>query len=86
MFAALPRTRGWETANSLAFKLGTNAPAVSAVSRGTPHPHLAKQIQEARWFTFELSSAADIHDALDWLGRAYDAPPRVRNRDNSARL
>jgi hypothetical protein len=31
------------------------------------------QMQKSRWFTFELSSDADLHDALNWLNRAYDA-------------
>jgi hypothetical protein len=30
-------------------------------------------MQKARWFAFELSSDTDLHDALDWLGRAYEA-------------
>lgn len=72
MFGALPRTRGMLTPNSLVLKLETATPAVRA--------RLAKdsrassmQMQKARWFTFELSSDTDLHDALDWLGRAYDA-------------
>jgi hypothetical protein len=30
-------------------------------------------MQKARWFTFEVSSDRDLHDALDWLGSAYEA-------------
>jgi len=30
-------------------------------------------MQKARWFTFELASSADLHDALDWVGRAHEA-------------
>jgi hypothetical protein len=29
--------------------------------------------EKARWFSFELSSDADLHDALDWLAMAYEA-------------
>ena len=30
-------------------------------------------MQQARWFTLELATDGDLHDALDWLARAYDA-------------
>jgi hypothetical protein len=30
------------------------------------------QVGKARWFTFELSSDADLHSALEWLGIAYE--------------
>jgi len=30
-------------------------------------------MQQARWFTFELATDSDLHDALDWLTRAHDA-------------
>jgi len=74
MFAALPRTRAWENANSLAFKLENHSSAVAARLKNDSRIRIwSRQIQEARWFTFELSSDADIHAALDWLGQAYDA-------------
>ena len=74
MFALLPRTRAMDSANSLAFKLETHASAVSACLkkdsriRGPSGP-----MEKARWFTFELSSSAELHDALEWLARAYEA-------------
>jgi hypothetical protein len=75
IFALAPRTRGMETANSLAFKF--EAPSAAARARLEADPRIGSmQIQKARWFTFELSSDADLHDALDWLGRAYEAAGR----------
>lgn len=72
IFAILPRTRGMETPNSLAFKL--KAPAPSVRKRLEKDPRIGSiRMQKARWFTFELSSDADLHEALDWLGRAYEA-------------
>lgn len=72
IFAILPRTRGMETANSLAFKLEGPTPAVRA--RLEKDPRIGStQMQKARWFTFELSSDADLHAALEWLGLAYEA-------------
>jgi hypothetical protein len=71
IFAVLPRTRGMETSNSLAFKL--EAPTRAVQARLTTDPRIGStQMRKARWFTFELGSDADLHDALDWLGRAYD--------------
>lgn len=72
IFALLPRTRGMETANSLGFKLESPAPRLLA--RIQAHPRTgAIEIQKARWFTFEITSDPDLHDALAWLGRAYEA-------------
>ncbi|HKH99445.1 MAG TPA: hypothetical protein VJ999_10085 [Candidatus Sulfotelmatobacter sp.] len=72
IFAVLPRTRGMETPNSLAFKL--EAPAGVLRRRLASDARIGStQMQKARWFTFEISSDGDLHDALDWLGRAYDA-------------
>jgi hypothetical protein len=59
-----------ETANSLAFKLEDPTPTLRA--RIEKDPRIGStQMQKARWFTYELSSGADLHDGLDWLNRAY---------------
>jgi len=72
IFALLPRSRGMETANSLAFKFVSLPPRL--LRRLQQDRRIAStEMQKARWFTFELTSDADLHDALDWLGRAYDA-------------
>jgi hypothetical protein len=72
IFALLPRTRGMETANSLAFKM--EAPASAVTARLKKDRRIGSiQMQKARWFSFELSSDTDLHDALDWLGQAYEA-------------
>ena len=73
MFAALPRTRTIEGTNSVAFKLEAAASALSALLQKDSRIRLwSAQTQKARWFTFELSSDTDLHDALDWLGQAYE--------------
>ncbi len=79
IFGALPRTRIWETANSIAFKLETPAPAVRARLEKTARPWSSSP-DKARWFTFELHSDADLHGALDWLGRAYAAARNKKSR------
>jgi len=72
IFALLPQTRGMETPNSLAFKLQSPAPRLLARMRRDPRIG-STEMQQARWFTFELATDSDLHDGLDWLARAYDA-------------
>jgi predicted DNA-binding protein (MmcQ/YjbR family) len=80
IFALLPGTRGMDTANSMVFKLESPTPALRGRldqdSRVTS-THMGK----AHWFTFELSSVADLHGALDWLGRAYEAAWKKRKSE-----
>jgi len=77
MFALLPRTRGMETANSFAFKL--EFPAASLRRRPEKDARIGStQMQKARWFTFELSSDGDLHDALGWLSMAYEAAGKAK--------
>ena len=72
MFALLPRTRGMETSNALAFRL--DAPATAVRARLAKDSRIrSAEIEKARWFSFELSSDVDLHDALDWLGKAHEA-------------
>jgi hypothetical protein len=77
IFAALPRTRGMNTANSLAFKLETASTHVLAKAEQDPRMGFTL-MQRKRWFTFEIHSDADLHDALDWLGHAYQATGRKK--------
>jgi hypothetical protein len=72
IFAILPRTRGMETPNSLAFKLEEAGPRVLARLRRESRIQTTV-MKASRWFVFELSSDGDMKDALDWLGRAYEA-------------
>jgi len=69
IFGVLPRTRGW---NCLAFKIEN--PSSALCCRLDKDPRIGGiNLQKGRWFTFEISSDADLHEALDWLGHAYDA-------------
>ena len=72
MFAALPRTRALETANSLIFRLESPTPEVKARLEKIAHPWSTKK-DKARWFAFEFRSDADMHDALEWLWTAYES-------------
>ena len=79
MFAALPRTRAMQTANSLVFKLKDVSSTVKKRLKSDSRVG-SMQIKNVRWFTFELSSDSDLHDALNWIGIAYDSVANRRNR------
>jgi hypothetical protein len=72
IFAALPRTRGMNTANSFGFKLDTPASRVGTRLQRDARIS-SSQMTKARWFTFEINSDTDLHAALDWLNQAYEA-------------
>jgi len=59
-------------AKLLAFKLQSPAPRLLARLHQDPRIG-STPMQKARWSTFELATDRDLHDALDWLARAYDA-------------
>lgn len=84
IFAMLPRTRAWGTGNCLAFKIQNPGSLLSARLEEDPKVG-SMQGQKARWFTFEISSDADLHGALDWLGKAYDAATGDRVPKRSSR-
>jgi hypothetical protein len=76
IFAALPRTRAWGTANSLAFKLPTANAGIQ--SRLEKDPRVGYTLMgKTRWFTFELSSDSDLHGAPS-TGSERPTPRRVR--------
>ena len=72
MFGLLPRTRSIFTRNAVAFRFDH--------MHATMRARLAKDSRLAafdrdrtRWFTFELSRDADLHEALDYLAGAFEA-------------
>ena len=72
MFGILPRTRSVFRGNAVAFHLeGPNRATRALVEKDRRIAAFDKD--RTRWFTFELSSDADLHQALDYLGRAFDA-------------
>jgi hypothetical protein len=72
MFAVLPRTRSLETASAIAVRLETRSKAIQTRLENDPRVTSAPMESE-RWFAFHLSSDRDLHDALDWIGLAYEA-------------
>ncbi len=72
MFGLLPRTRSIFKGNSVAFRFDNAGPTMRALLEKDPRVH-AFEKDKTRWFTFHLSSNADLHDAMYYLGRAFDA-------------
>lgn len=72
IFALLPRSRNLESANTIAFKMESPTAALRNLLSNDARIG-SMQHENARWFTFLLSSNADLHGALDWLGQAYTA-------------
>ena len=79
IFALLPRPRAMETPNSLAFKL--ESPQARIRTQLAHDPRVGStEMQKARWFTFELSTAVDLRDALDWLGQANEGAGKSKQQ------
>jgi hypothetical protein len=72
IFAVLPKSRGMESPNALAVKLGPTGARVLAYGRRDPRIGFTDAIK-TRWLTFEVSSDSDLRGALEWLNRAYEA-------------
>lgn len=72
MFAALPRTRGMEKSNALAFKLDPPPAELRPLLEKDPRISAFDKDKE-RWFLFEVSSSTELHDVLNWLSHAYTA-------------
>jgi hypothetical protein len=83
MFGLLPRTRCIETRNAIAFPI--DAPKRSVRARLDTDPRIGSIDRDnTRWFTFELATDSDLHDALNWLGAAYAAAgARAKSKSKS---
>jgi hypothetical protein len=87
IFAALPKSRAMDVSNSFAFKVA--APTSRTLTRLSKDYRIRAWSTEAsiskaaiskngRWFTFELSSGVDLHEALEWLATAYEAVAKMK--------
>ena len=72
IFAALPRTRCFETPHSIAFKLYNKTPRTLRMLE-SDHRIAGTLRPDAKWITLELSSDKDLGGALKWLDFAYRA-------------
>lgn len=73
VFAALPRTRGFDSPSSVLFKFNPVPPGLRDRTQSDTRMNSSKNPKSKGWFSFELGSAHDLRDALFWLDRAYRA-------------
>jgi hypothetical protein len=72
IFAALPVTRGVNSPNSLMFRMQPMPPDLLARAQKEPRIDTERHLPGAKWFSFEIHSAADLRAALWWLNQAYE--------------
>jgi TfoX/Sxy family transcriptional regulator of competence genes len=72
MFGLLPRTRSIFKGNAVAFRINFESGNLQSLLEKDPRI-AAFDKERARWFTLELSRDTDLHDALAYLGRAFEA-------------
>ncbi len=73
IFAALPKTRGFNSSSSFMLKFNPMPAALLKRAQSDPRMDTNTRMPGKGWFTFELRSEADLRDALYWLNQAYDA-------------
>jgi hypothetical protein len=72
IFAVLPRTRCMDVPSSIAFKLESTGVRIQARAQRDPRISFSN-MHNARWLSFEMNCDVDLHPALQWLSRAYEA-------------
>ncbi len=78
IFAALPHSRGFGPVASILLKFDPMPPALS--QRAESDARLHGNSPGKGWFSFTLSSDADLHDALEWLNRSYESAKGPKSR------
>ena len=73
IFAALPRTRGFNSSSSLVLKFNPMPAALLAKARADARMDTNTRVPGKGWFSFEVASERDLRDALAWLDHAYQA-------------
>jgi hypothetical protein len=79
MFGLLPRTKSIFKGNAIAFRFDRADRATQTLLKTDPRI-AAFDKNKTRWFTFELSTDADLHDALEFLGRAFTAAGKSKKK------
>ena len=67
IFAALPRTRSFDSPRSIAFKLYSRSPQIRKQLEADPR--IANP--DAKWISLELTGEKDLARALEWFDLAY---------------
>ena len=75
IFGLLPKTRTIFNGNAVVFRfVSINRATRTRLEKDSRIAAFDKE--KTRWFNFELSCDADLHDALEYLGLAYEAAKR----------
>ena len=69
IFAAMPRTRAMDIANTLIFKL--RSPSAKILQRARKDPRVRLGEGKQGWSWFRIDSEQDLRGALEWLDRAW---------------
>jgi hypothetical protein len=72
IFAALPRSRSFNSPTSIIFKFNPMPSALSKRGQADSRINFNTRISGTGWVSFELKSEADLRDALWWLNHAYE--------------
>ncbi|MGB7727559.1 MAG: hypothetical protein WBL50_05980 [Candidatus Acidiferrum sp.] len=73
VFAALPRTRGFDSPSSIVFKFSPLPSALRNRAQADSRLGASTKATSKGWFSFQLTSTTDLRDALYWLNHAYEA-------------
>jgi hypothetical protein len=83
IFAVLPKTRAFGTANGVAFRFEEISMKLADELRNDPRV-LTNPIGK-KWITFEVKNAKDINAALEWMSRAFEARKPARAKAKPAK-
>jgi hypothetical protein len=72
-FAALPQTRGFDSASTMILKFHPMAPKLVKRAETDERMNARARLPGQGWFSFKLSTETDLRDALWWLSQAYEA-------------
>ncbi len=73
IFAALPRSRSFNSATSIIFKFNPMPTALIKRAQADARVNFNTRISGTGWLSFELKSEADLREALWWLNQAYES-------------
>jgi hypothetical protein len=76
IFAVLPKTRAFGTANGVAFRFDEISKKLADELKGDARV-LTNPIGK-KWITFEVKDAKDLNAALEWMSRAFESRKPVR--------
>ena len=80
VFAALPKTRGFDSPSSLLFKFDPIPLSLQKRAKADLRIDVSMKASSKGWFAFRLEEQADLRAALFWLNQAYEASKKGKAR------